>query len=227
VEKHVIWRFLYRVYYFLAHVFFEKPRGLDFMRIYDPQGRPADSLFYQTTSYRQTKKMLKGYLAPQATLLDVGCGKGYFISCAKRFGFSRVDGLERDADLARIARQNMERQKLENVFVFQGSAEDFTDLDRYYVLYLFNPFIGPTMRAFLHNVEASLERRPRPLLVIYNNPVEYRMWEDSQYFELVETRTVNWLYRKISVFYYLHDPESPKKKAAFRNYLEKAMTAEN
>lgn len=220
---YVIWKLLYRIYYFLAHVFYEKPRGLDFLRIYDPQGRPAESLFYQTTTFHQTKGMLKGYVTPKATMLDVGCGKGYFIYCAKRLGFSRVDGLEHDPELARIARENVQKLKLDEVFIFQMGAADFTDLDRYYAIYLFNPFIGQTMRAFLKNVEASLARKPRPLLIIYHNPAEHLMWSGSDYFELTETRTVRWLYRKISVFYYLHDPQNPKKKKNFDDYLKKAM----
>ena len=102
--------------------------------------------------------------------LDLGCGKGgAMITMAKYF--PRVDGVEISPQLAQTARNNLRRAHLLHSDVYCADATEFTDLDRYTVLYMFNPFTEPVVAHALANLRESLERRPRPMRLIYRNPV--------------------------------------------------------
>jgi hypothetical protein len=100
----------------------------------------------------------------------LGCGKGgAMITLAKYF--SRVDGVEISSELAEIARNNLRRAHASRSEVYCADATEFTDLDRYTVVYMFNPFTAPVVSQALANLRESLRRRPRALRLIYRNPV--------------------------------------------------------
>lgn len=195
---------LYKLFYGLVHLFWETPRGVDFLRPAYPNYRAMDFVHYQTATMRLTKEMLRDYVVPGAQVLDVGCGKGYFIYCAKKLGFQYVDGIEYDPVLAQTAKNNFRALGMEGVQVANMDAVDFMYLEGYTVFYLFNPFTGSTMKTFLENLEQSIRLNPRTVLVIYHNPVEHRLWDASELFELEETRFLRWMYRQVPVAYYLH-----------------------
>ena len=106
-------------------------------------------------------------------IIDIGCGKGSAMRLMLRFPFAAVHGLEISPQLAAIARQNFSRLRLPESRwqVFTGSAGNFHSLDTYNYVYLYNPFGPSTMQRFLHALAESLERLPRPLTLIYANPV--------------------------------------------------------
>ena len=85
--------------------------------------------------------------------------------------FAQVDGVEISPDLAAIARENLRRAGMASSRVFCQDATEFTDFDPYGVVYLFNPFLAPVLSQALSNLRESLERRPRPFLLIYRNPI--------------------------------------------------------
>jgi len=49
-------------------------------------------------------------------------------------------------------------------------ASLFQDLDPYNYIYFFNPFSGADMIKVIANLIASIERKPRKVTIIYNNP---------------------------------------------------------
>lgn len=210
-----LWFFLLDICYYFRYIFVEAPRGLDFFRMRDPYAETSDSLRYQTKSYRKIAKIFDGYVRPDSYLLDVGCGKGHVLYCAQKMGCRYTDGIELDAGLAAIARQNIRRLALPDATVTQCDARDFDLLDKYDVIYLFNPFGKNTMEAFLHHVEASLRRRPRELTVIYANPDQRALWDASPFFDLAETRMIPQVLYDIHIFYYRHT-------RSFHDYLRGA-----
>jgi SAM-dependent methyltransferase len=206
------WYSILSLYYELIYFFYERPKGLDFCRMYDPYGTSSDNIFYQTKSYGQLCKIMEGYVDPYARLLDVGCGKGHFLYSARRMGFTNVDGIEFSSRLLNIAKSNISALGLGGVRLMQADAAEFQTLDLYDIIYLYNPFCTGVMRRFVRNLERSLERNPRPLRVIYANPAEHHVWARSDYFKLTKTRKLVQLPRTISVYYYLHDPYEYEKK---------------
>jgi SAM-dependent methyltransferase len=102
--------------------------------------------------------------------LDLGCGKGGALFSLSKF-FRRVTGVEISPELAAVAEKNIEKLGIGNVGVIRSDAATFDILDEYTYVYMFNPFTSPVMKQVLENLRASLERRPRSLIVIYKNPV--------------------------------------------------------
>jgi hypothetical protein len=82
-----------------------------------------------------------------------------------------VAGVELSEPLARVAVANAEKLGLRNVRIYVSDAADFTDLDRFTHVYMFNPFPSPVMRDVMANVAASLRRCPRRFSIIYFHPV--------------------------------------------------------
>jgi len=199
-----LWFFFLDICYGLRYIFAEAPRGLDFFRMYDPYGGSDGNMRYQTKSYGKISKILQGYVDEKTCLLDAGCGKGHFIYCARRLGCARADGLELDSGLSAIALGNMEKLGLEDTDIICMDARDFTAFDKYDTIYLFNPFGKDVMQNFLRNIEASLDRTPRDMTVIYANPDQRALWDSSPYFELSESRIVPQVMYDIHVFYYTH-----------------------
>jgi SAM-dependent methyltransferase len=138
--------------------------------------------------------------APQAiehtVFLDVGAGKGRAMLLASQFPFLRVEGVELNADLARIASANIALWQQDN------TAEALAPLTLYHadatthplptepiLAFLFHPFELPILRRFLKHIESSLATHPHPFDLLYANaehdsfldrhPAFTRLWMGS------------------------------------------------
>jgi hypothetical protein len=115
--------------------------------------------------------------------LDVGAGKGGAMATLARFPFRHVDGVEISPKLVAAAQCNLEKLKLSRCRVFLADATTFTDLDRYTHIFMYNPFPAVVMKQVLANIEASLQRRPRPLRLLYSNPLHEQVILASRTFK--------------------------------------------
>jgi SAM-dependent methyltransferase len=119
----------------------------------------------------------KREVAPDDVFLDVGSGKGRIVYlAARRYPFKQVIGVELSRELNAVARGNIERNRERlrccNVELVTADARDYELPDHVTIIYFFNPFTGPVFSDLVDKIEASLDRRPRRLRVIYVNPVE-------------------------------------------------------
>ncbi len=113
--------------------------------------------------------------------LDLGCGKGRAILLASEYPFNGIIGVEFAAELAEIASRNVRnysntRQLCKQIEVVHEDAAEYAIPDTPLVIFLFNPFRQPVMGRVVDNVRRSLDRYPRPLTVIYNQPVLDDLW---------------------------------------------------
>jgi SAM-dependent methyltransferase len=113
------------------------------------------------------------------TFVDYGCGKGRVLLVASEFEFRKIIGLELAPQLAAIARRNVERywggqQRCSEIEVTTGDATDYRLGPENQVLYLFSPFTLSLMGQILDKIEASLQRSPRDLLVLFSGMVARR-----------------------------------------------------
>ncbi len=108
-------------------------------------------------------------------LLDIGCGKGRAICVAAANGCKKVGGIDFSKELCMDALNNLSiiqqkhpalQAKIINsdAFTFQIPA----DVD---CIFLFNPFDDYLMMGVVKNIEQSLKQNPRPLKIIYANPL--------------------------------------------------------
>jgi SAM-dependent methyltransferase len=110
------------------------------------------------------------------TFVDLGSGKGRTLLMASDYPFRRIVGVELLPSLHQIAQQNLRQYKNESQKCFAiesicADATAFSFPDQPLVIYLFNPFPESGMRQVFANLEQSLHIHPRPVYVLYHNPL--------------------------------------------------------
>ncbi len=110
-------------------------------------------------------------------LLDYGSGKGRMLLAAAHYPFARVIGLELNEPDCEVARANAQvltgrrwRRRPTQIEVIQADASTWPVPDDVTYIYMFNPFWGEVFEGMLDRVVESLDRRPRPLTIVYANP---------------------------------------------------------
>lgn len=127
----------------------------------------------------------------QFVFIDFGSGKGRALLLAKQFPFKRIIGVEFSEELHRIAQENIrrfpreagKRQKVESICL---DATEFALPEDPLVCYFCNPFDAVVMRQIRLNIERSLSRNPRDLLVVYYNPKEAHLFDGDQSFHRLQ-----------------------------------------
>jgi Histone methylation protein DOT1 len=112
----------------------------------------------------------------QFTFVDLGSGKGRTLLMASEYPFRRVVGVELIAELHRAAEENIRAyhsttQRCTQIEAVCTDACEFVLPDTPLVLYLFNPLPEAGLQRVLRKLELSLEQSPRPLWVVYHNPL--------------------------------------------------------
>ena len=103
------------------------------------------------------------------SFIDMGSGKGRALFVAAEWPFARLAGVEFSRPLHEQACENIRRfrgrggRQIESVC---GNAREFSFPAAGLVLFFFNPFGAETMRAVMANLQDSLWRRARHVVVI-------------------------------------------------------------
>ncbi len=110
------------------------------------------------------------------TFIDLGSGKGRTLLMASSYPFHRIIGMELLEELNAVAVQNIARYHSDEQRCFAleshaGDARYFEFPPEPTLLYLFNPFPRHIWREVLANLQQSVRQVPRPVYVIYHNPV--------------------------------------------------------
>jgi SAM-dependent methyltransferase len=112
----------------------------------------------------------------QFTFVDVGSGKGRALLMASEYPFRRVLGVELLPELNSIAQENIGKFAGRNlrcgpIAAVCGDATEFAFPDGPLVILLNNPLPEDGLRKLVGNVESSLRENPRPVFIIYANPI--------------------------------------------------------
>ena len=107
--------------------------------------------------------------------VDLGSGKGRVLLVASEFPFARVQGVEFSRVLHDIAARNVKqyssrRQRCPNVEPIHGDAIKYEFPRSPTVIFMFNPFGPPVLVPVLRNLEESIARDPRDVLLLYMAP---------------------------------------------------------
>jgi SAM-dependent methyltransferase len=119
------------------------------------------------------------------TFLDLGSGKGRTLLMASDYPFRRIIGVELLPSLHQIAQENLYQYKNESqqCFALESICADATAFPLPadpLVIFLFNPFPESGMRQVVDNLDQSLREHPRPVYVLYHNPLlEHTLGESS------------------------------------------------
>lgn len=214
---------------YLTYWIKEKPKGLDFARNYYPYGDNSPNIWYERTHARHIKQIFSYIRDKDRPILDIGCGKGYALYCLNNLGFTNLTGLEYTAYLSHVARKNMEKLGLENTInIIKGDAAEFTDYDKYEVIYMFHPFDHNVMENVVKEIMRSLKRKPRPFTVIYFHPMVHILWDRSPVFKKTATTQVQYFNAILDVYYYEYAPDKLNPNGiSFKAMLNNARTNQN
>jgi predicted RNA methylase len=127
--------------------------------------------------------------AQRARFVDFGCGRGRAVIMAARLGFSKVIGVEFSQSLCEEASRNVAKAApRHDIVVLHQDACDYVITREDNVFFLFNPFTSGPLKRVAANIRCSWETSPRPLWVVYANPV----WGDEfSRQDFAELRTLN------------------------------------
>ncbi len=122
------------------------------------------------------------------TFVDCGSGKGRVLLVASEFPFKKVIGVELAHQLHVVASQNItnfqsQRRQCEDVRSVNLDAADFEFPTEPLIVFLYNPFSEEITQFVIENLTSSLEVNPRPVVVIYHNPVYTNLFEDHPDFQ--------------------------------------------
>lgn len=126
--------------------------------------------------------------------VDLGSGKGRILMYASACPFRRIVGVEFAAELHAAASENVARgrhprQRCADIEVVHCDAVEFEIPDDPCVFFLFNPFERYVLEQVVDNIRVSYERHPRPMYVVYHNPVHAAAFDECGLFERVWART--------------------------------------
>lgn len=108
------------------------------------------------------------------SFVDFGSGKGRVLIAAASQPFIQVIGVEYQNELHRIALANIhtaKRMKCARVDSICLDARDLSIPSSPCICYFYNPFKGQIMDKVLSNIRESFANSPRPMFLIYVNPV--------------------------------------------------------
>lgn len=108
--------------------------------------------------------------------IDLGSGKGRTLLMASDYPFRRIIGVELLPALHQVATENLSKYRSESqkCFAVESTCADATSFQlpiEPTVLYLFNPLPETGLKRVIANLERSLQAHPRPLYVLYHNPL--------------------------------------------------------
>ncbi len=123
----------------------------------------------------------------QTTLLDVGCGRGRVLAMGAVYGFKDMIGIDFSEELCERALDVCEgvqdRHPDIQFEIICADARYYDIPERTGVIFLFNPFDGTVMAQFITKVQESLQRRNRPIKVLYANPQFKELWLEAGFKE--------------------------------------------
>ena len=127
------------------------------------------------------------------TFIDFGAGKGRTLLMASDYPFRKIIGVELLPSLHAIAHENIQKYKSDSQKCFEigsvcGDATEFVFPGEPLLLYLFNPLPESGMRRVLASLDRSLAQDPRPVFLVYHNPLlEHTIIECARFKKLVGT----------------------------------------
>jgi SAM-dependent methyltransferase len=124
------------------------------------------------------------------TFIDLGSGKGRTLLMASKYPFRKIIGIELMPELHRTAEKNIRdyrnpTQRCTDIVSVLTDASDAEFPGTHLVIYLFNPLPQRALCEVLERLRNSLTRAPRPVWIVYHNPLLEDVLRTSAFLEKV------------------------------------------
>ena len=175
----------------MENMFWEYRLGITTRGLAGVHSADDEHIHYGTVPYRNINTILDHLqLGHNDVFVDIGCGKGRVLCCASLRSIERLIGIECSSPLSAIALRNAETLRLTHspITVLTMEAQDF-DYTTGTVYYLFHPFGPDTLKKVLKQLQLGVKRVPRPVRLVYVNPVYDKVLRECSW--LVETERWN------------------------------------
>ena len=145
----------------------------------------------------------------QFTFVDVGSGKGRTLLMASEYPFRKIVGVELIAELHHAAEENIREyrspaQRSRQIECVLADARNYEFPAGPLVLYFFNPLPEGALCVVLQHLEKSMSDSPRPLWVVYHNPLLEERLGKSGFLEKAggteQYSVFRWVYRASADF---------------------------
>lgn len=119
--------------------------------------------------------------------VDIGCGKGRVVCCASLSPVREVIGIDHAPEMCVLARKNVSRLLMQHspIRILNVCATGY-DYSEGSVFYLYNPFDAVILDNVLGKIRESLNRKMRPVTIIYANPVHEHSLSACPWLSMVE-----------------------------------------
>lgn len=139
----------------------------------DAVGPVRDGNVYQPSRARNVRRVLRALPIREAgeyTFVDIGSGKGRVLFLAAEMPFRKVIGVEYSAGLHRAAKENLRRFRwpvggCAQVEAVQADAATYPFPGGGLVVFLANPFGPEVMGQMLRNLQESVRKEPRHVVL--------------------------------------------------------------
>jgi SAM-dependent methyltransferase len=140
----------------------------------------------------------------QSAFIDIGCGMGRLFSVAAAFGFRKIYGVDlspvmvEDAEVQAVfLEQHYPNARFE---IEEANAATYEVPADAGVLFLFNPFDHTVMEPFVTRLTEQLQSNPRPIKVLYANPVCKEIWLNAGFKEVFHFRKLKYLEGSVLIY---------------------------
>lgn len=136
--------------------------------------------------------------------LDVGCGMGRMFAVAAANKIKKVYGVDLSPAMVADAEAQatlLQQHYPDTIFeIEEGNAADYSVPADVGVIFLFNPFDHTVMEPFVTQLKAQLQLNPRPIKVLYANPVNKDTWLDAGFSEVFYFKKMKYLEGSVLVY---------------------------
>ncbi|MFF5210359.1 methyltransferase domain-containing protein [Streptosporangium sp. NPDC000396] len=137
-----------------------------------------ERVYYSAANWRTLRRTLpRRDVGEHDVFIDLGSGMGRMVlEAASQYPFKKVIGVELSERLTDIARKNITgtrlRLRCKDIDLVRSDVLEYEIPDDVTVVFLNNPFRGEIFTTVIKRLIATVDRNPRPVTVIYFNPVE-------------------------------------------------------
>lgn len=156
------------------------------------------STIYMPVSYDVIEDVFERYKPSGFKhFIDIGCGKGRAMCVAAQMGAQKITGIDFSKEFCDQSKLNL----LKTQQKFPQLQFSVLNNDAFYYeipadadcIFMFNPFDEVIMSGVIENIEMSLEEHPRPVTVIYANPMQKHLFLEAGYKEVYHTKKMKYL----------------------------------
>ena len=148
---------------------------------------------YSPTRVRAIRSCLSNLpISEQDVFIDLGAGKGRTLFVAAEYGLKKIVGVEFSHYLCDICEHNTNQflkkySSSSEISTFHLDVVEYKWQDNETVIYMFNPFSAPIVEKVITNLKISLNRNPRKIFLIYQNPEAIAVINSDNTFKLHDT----------------------------------------